>query len=204
MSHPAPACDVDCHAVITLPAGDYCAEFVWYERMGSADLEVYAAPGAWTTDSATNLWRLVGIGLTLRDCRLSYHDGAIGIGGGVTQGGPAGDYDLDGNANVFEFALGTDSTDPQSASHQGLGLNTLTVDEAGPQEFFTLTYTRPSEERGADLSGEFSTNLLNFAPGVPQSSEDLGNGTVLETWRSAEAVNAWSRGFGRIRVQIAE
>ncbi len=58
--HELPTGDTNCHACITLPAGDYCAEFVHFNQGGASDFEVYAAKGAFTSASQTQDWKLVG------------------------------------------------------------------------------------------------------------------------------------------------
>ena len=60
VQHDLPTPDTNCHAVINLPAGDYCAEFVHYNQRGPADFEVYAARGSFTAASQTHGWKLVG------------------------------------------------------------------------------------------------------------------------------------------------
>ena len=43
-----------------LSAGDYVVEFVHFNRVGGAALEIYAAPGNFEADGDTNTWALIG------------------------------------------------------------------------------------------------------------------------------------------------
>jgi hypothetical protein len=43
-----------------LAAGDYSIEFIAFQRAGSASFEIYTAEGAFTDDSETDQWQLIG------------------------------------------------------------------------------------------------------------------------------------------------
>lgn len=43
-----------------LPAGDYVVEFIHFDRVGGAALEIYAAPGNFEADADTSTWALIG------------------------------------------------------------------------------------------------------------------------------------------------
>jgi hypothetical protein len=61
VSHPAPTGDSDTRAVYFLTNGTYRVEFLWYERAGGDNAELYFARGAFTNDIAGGSnWRLVG------------------------------------------------------------------------------------------------------------------------------------------------
>ncbi|MHC1768494.1 MAG: Ig-like domain-containing protein [Verrucomicrobiia bacterium] len=82
-----------------LAAKEYQIEFVAFQRVGSASFEIYAAEGAFTEDTETDQWQLVG-----------------GEGGWTIVAGPKGDIKLGTLAKVGDrVTIDFDSPEPASA-----------------------------------------------------------------------------------------
>lgn len=93
-----PFCDTNCHAWINLPAGEYCAEFLYYENDGHSFFQVYAAKGTYPHAGATDDFRLVGHTGSQRCWPCLQGDWTVATSdrGGLAIGGfPGAEADLD-------------------------------------------------------------------------------------------------------------
>ena len=132
--------------------------------------------------------------------------GAPGIGREPFSGDPLQDTDGDGLADLFEYATGSDLTDPSSSFHPAASLSQLIVDGVR-QNFLVFEFQRDPSINGVRFIIESSTDLMaweqNPANLIHAMSHENPDGTQTETYRSAEDVSIGesSRLFLRLKVE---
>jgi hypothetical protein len=110
------------------------------------------------------------------------------------------DRDKDGWSNLLEYALGGNPDNGLSKPSVTVGAQVFNVN-AVAGNYLTLTFTRNAIAEDLTMAPEFCNDLSSWtANGVLTSSVPVGDGTVIETWRSPTPISANSRAFGRVRV----
>ncbi len=111
-------------------------------------------------------------------------------------GGKDDDDDKDGTSNRLEYAFVTNPTQPGSNR-----ILTAQFQEVGGLNYATLTFTRRAEAEDTTFAVQFSDELMTWnIPATLIISTDNLDGTLTQTWRSADPVSARSRLFGKVLV----
>lgn len=120
-------------------------------------------------------------------------------------GGADADPDGDGIANLLEYVLGLN---PGLAGRSGLpqtGIQAVEVD-GSTNDYLTLTVIRRGDVADYVISVDSSADLglWEAGSGVLVSSDDNGDGSLTEVYRSAQPVNAGAAGFLRASVNAVD
>ncbi len=118
-------------------------------------------------------------------------------------GSPTADTDGDGVSDFLEWFMGTVGND--AGSHKQPALATATVEVNGtPGSYLTFSFQRSLEIEGATGTPEACTDLIDWENGpalVFVGSTPNGDGTVTDTWRTADPVGSLpERVFVRLNV----
>ncbi len=116
-------------------------------------------------------------------------------------GGPGGDDDADGVANLLELYLAGNpqATDPDILPQPGV----QSIDVGGSVEaWFTLTFRTQPAAAGIESHVEFTDDLAVWPKigAVLVSSTPNADGTVTETWRPDVPQSTFPQLFGRLRL----
>lgn len=137
-------------------------------------------------DSPLNQWKITKFGsLTTAQSAIANDDA---------------DFDNDGTATLFEFALGLNPVVPDVPAAA-----TVAMEDITGSTYLTFTFRRPSPKPvGITYLPELSTDLQNGSWGdaLPVVGYPIANGDGTETmkYRSVAPVTTSPTGFGRLRV----
>ena len=110
------------------------------------------------------------------------------------------DTDFDGIANQLEYAFGGNPNANTQSPLPTRAVQNITV-LGVPADYFTLTFRRYPSAEDLTYSAEFSTELTGWtANGALTNSVPMGDGSVLETWRTATPITSGPKQFGRVKV----
>lgn len=112
--------------------------------------------------------------------------------------GPNGDDDNDGIPNRLEYAFHTDPKSPNAFNPPAIS----TLDVGGQTgDYLTITFDRLVNAQDIAYHVETSSTLSGWqATPVRVEAVNNGDGSITETWRTPQPVNANHRGFLRARI----
>ena len=115
--------------------------------------------------------------------------------------GPLTDTDGDGIVNQIEYAFGGNPNANTQSPLPTRAVQNITV-SGTPADYFTLTFRRYPAAEDLTYSVEFTSDLNATwtASGTLTNSVPMGDGSVLETWRTANPMNSGPKQFGRVKV----
>ena len=115
--------------------------------------------------------------------------------------GTLADTDGDGIVNQLEYAFGGNPNASTQSPLPTRAIQNITV-LGVPADYFTLTFRRFPNAEDLTYSVEFTSDLSAAwnASGTLTNSVPMGDGSVLETWRTANPVNSGPKQFGRVKV----
>lgn len=146
----------------------------------------HALPASWRASAAPG-------GSPGADDRYTY---ALWAASFPNIGDGAANPDGDELNNRLEYALGTN---PRTASPSPVSAG---LQSTGGQSFLTISFPRRTDAADLIYTPQFSTDLVSWtAATVLVSSTPGADGTVIETWRTEQSVNAAGRFFARLRVE---
>ena len=115
--------------------------------------------------------------------------------------GPLTDTDGDGIVNQLEYAFGGNPNANTQSPLPTRAVQNITV-SGTPADYFTLTFRRYPAAEDLTYSVEFTSDLNATwtASGTLTNTVPMGDGSVLETWRTANPMNSGPKQFGRVKV----
>ena len=133
--------------------------------------------------------------------------GAPGAGSEPFSGDPLKDTDGDGLADLFEFATGSDLSDPASYSHPSASLSQLVVD-GNRESYLVFEFQRDPSVNGVRFIIESSNDLMTWAQNPANLEHTMSgenpDGTLTETYRSAAAVSAVDLPWLFLRLKVEQ
>jgi hypothetical protein len=111
------------------------------------------------------------------------------------------DTDGDGIVNQLEYAFGGNPNANTQSPLPTRAVQNITV-SGTPADYFALTFRRYPSAEDLTYSVEFTSDLNATwtANGTLTNSVPMGDGSVLETWRTASPMNSGPKQFGRVKV----
>ncbi len=137
--------------------------------------------------------------------RLNGTPGEIGtvFGDWAALNGIAGeltDTDGDGLVNQLEYAFGGNPNANTQSNLPTRAVQNFTV-LGVPGDYLTLTFRRILGAEDITYGVEFSSDMTTWnANGTLTNTVPMGDGSVLETWRTSNPVSSGQKQFGRLKV----